>query len=103
MRDYDVKRDDLLPVKFAGQTHGFTKPIDWNKHSCGQDCGDLPLQLIFHSDTDVRQRSHQSVWALTWRQRIKLLFTGKVWLCVRNLQPPLSLHTHRVYPEGNRK
>ena len=38
-----------------------------------------------------------SCWSASWKQRLKILFTGRVWLQVRGVQPPVSLHAGRDY------
>lgn len=65
------------PVEFPEQT------IVWAK--------DQPPYRPLPAYTDERETI--SLWALTWRERFRVLFTGKVWLRQMNfggaLQPQL--------------
>jgi hypothetical protein len=46
-----------------------------------------------------------SCWALTWRERIKLLFTGHLWCMVKTFNQPLQpmlLQTDKLFVESEK-
>lgn len=73
----------MIPIPFLEMNRTFTEPKNWSE---AESCLDLPAydngkQLI-------------SCWKGTWKDRIRYLFTGKIWLWVWARQPPpVSLDT----------
>ena len=45
-----------------------------------------------------------SCWKLSWRERMYALFTGKVWLTVWGMQPPVNVHAEYPFetPQRNK-
>lgn len=70
----------MKPIKFEEANRNLTKPDGMEA-----ECGDLWIY------TDGYRCI--SCWKLSWKQRIKALFGGKVWLCVLSggTQPPVWL------------
>ena len=64
----------MKPIEFPEQT------MVWAK--------DQPPYLPLPAYTDDRETI--SLWALTWRERIRALFTGRLWLRQLNLGNPLQ-------------
>ena len=64
----------MKPIEFPEQT------IVWAK--------DQPPYLPLPAFTNDRETI--SLWAMTWRERICLLFTGKLWLRQINFGQPLQ-------------
>lgn len=69
----------MKPIKFKESNKILNKPEGWTDKQCS------PLHV--HNDG----RYSISCWAPTILERIKLLFTGRVWLwvCSGNTQPPV--------------
>lgn len=64
------------------------KPIEFKEQNCvyAKDQPEyIPLPVHKTEDGTV-----VSCWALTWRERIKLLFTGKIWWTVLTFNSPLQ-------------
>ncbi len=67
------------------------KPIKFPEHNCvyAEDQPDyipLPVYKVHESP----QGEAISCWKLSWRERIKLLFTGKLWWCTSTFHKPLQ-------------
>lgn len=72
----------MKPIKFEEQTAVLHKPVSMTN----KECGALPVWT--NGEMCV------SCWKLTFRERIKALFLGKIWLYVHSgeaTQPPVSL------------
>ncbi len=70
----------MVPIKFKESNKTFIKPASMTD----KECGSLP----------VHQNEHHiiSCWKLSFKERIRMLFTGKVWLWVwGKKQQPISL------------
>ena len=54
-----------------------------------EECGSLPV----HFDNTSTPPQYISCWIGNWRERLKFLFTGKIWLGVLSYQsqPPVYL------------
>ena len=81
----------MIPVKFPEANKNLSKPCD----TANIECGDLWVY------TDGTQCI--SCWKLSWKQRLKALLFGKVWLSVRSdgTQPPVWLDCDKtVFEEG---
>ena len=76
----------MKPINFRQQTKILHRP----NNMTDEQCGALP---IF---TDRKQCL--SCWKATWRERLSILFYGKVWLGVRsgNTQPPVWLRGYKT-------
>lgn len=74
------------PISFVNMNMTFTKPVDWTGP---EECLDLPAydngkQLI-------------TCWKGTWKDRIRYLFTGQIWLWIwAKVPPPVAIDTR--YP-----
>lgn len=97
--------DQLTPCEFKGFTNKLTAPVGWNDKVDGS-CGELPIQAVetvlkkeqgVWRLENLRTPVRQSCWRLSLRQRLRLLLTGKVWLVVVGMQPPVSLYSKRPY------
>lgn len=69
----------MNPIKFKEANKNLTKP----KSMTDKECGSL---WVFNDGNQ-----NISCWKLSFKQRIKALFYGKIWLCVLsgNSQPPV--------------
>jgi hypothetical protein len=67
-------------------------------YGTADDVQDLP---VHH---DVVGGQIISCWALTWRERLSLLLTGRVWLCVlaRRTHSPVKVTTESPFTTGER-
>jgi hypothetical protein len=66
------------------------KPIDFPESTCvlAKDQPEyLPLPVHI---TCTRERITTSCWKLTWRERFKILLTGKVWVGQLTFGQPLQ-------------
>lgn len=64
------------------------KPIEFAENNCvyaknQRQYGNLPAHKTSNGMV-------LSCWTLTWRERIKLLVTGRIWCMVRNFNQPLQ-------------
>jgi len=80
----------MKPIEFKEQTKILQKP----HNMITKECGSLP---IFNDG-----RHCISCWQPTWREKLSILFYGKVWLSIRgrNTQPPVSLRGYKTAFEG---
>ena len=71
----------MNPVPFPQANRNLTAPAGMTR----EECGDLP--------TFTDGRHCISLWGLSWRERLRVLFTGRVWLWVwsGHTQPPVAL------------
>jgi len=64
------------------------KPIEFPEHNCV--CAkDQPQYLplpVYKTEDGVAT----SCWALSWRERLKVLFTGRIWWSVLTFNHPLQ-------------
>lgn len=68
----------MEPKKFKEANITFTKPASMTD----SECGSLPAYRNRHQII--------SCWRPTWKERLKILFTGSVWIGVRGQsQPPM--------------
>lgn len=58
------------PVEFPEQNFVYKRPQSMTE----EQCGDLPCYRNPQGPATV------SCWKMPWRQRLQILFTGKVWL-----------------------
>jgi hypothetical protein len=74
----------MKPVRHAHTNATLGKPIDWDKFSRGEPCGNLPVVYM-----DGR---FYSFWKVTWKEWFALLRGKPVRLCVvGDSHPPVSL------------
>ena len=71
----------IYPCKFPEANRNLTQPDNMTDEECGS--------LWVYTDGN----QCVSCWQLTWRQRLRLLFSGKIWLGVLSgyTQPPVWL------------
>jgi hypothetical protein len=70
----------VKPIKFAEANIVFSKPDSMSD----DECGSLPAHKY---DNGII-----SCWKMSFKERIKVLFTGKVWFDVMSkFQPPIWL------------
>ncbi len=70
----------MKPIEFPEQTKVLGKPASMTDEECGS-------MAVW---TDGKQCI--SCWVGSWRERLKFLFTGKMWLSVitgTSIQPPV--------------
>lgn len=75
-------------IKFKEQNIVFGKPEGWTDEQC------CSLPAYWGEDQII------SCWKLSFKERIKLLFMGIMWLCIySNVQPPVYLTTDNPFIE----
>jgi hypothetical protein len=75
----------MTPIAIKNATHVLGKPEGWDEESRGT-CNGLP---VIQSDGVF-----YSYWRASWRERMRVLFAGKVRLCVASAaHPPVMLDT----------
>lgn len=75
-----IKKPDARPIKFPQVNFTYTKPAEMTK----EECGDLPC---FRSENRTI-----SCWEFSWRDRLRFLWTGKMWLMlISSGHPPVCL------------
>lgn len=69
----------MSPIKFKEQNRILQKPLGMTKEECS------PLPVFADGQQSI------SCWQATWWERIKFLFSGRVWVCVLSgkTQPPI--------------
>ena len=77
----------MKPIQFTGQTIVLQKPSNMTDEECS------PLAILQANDTCI------SCWQMTLRERIKVLFTGVIWLGVLSgkTQPPVFVEVNRPF------
>jgi hypothetical protein len=77
----------MKPIEFEGQTKVLQRPSGMTEEECGS------LAILNLDNTCI------SCWKMTWRERIKALFTGKIWLGVLSgqTQPPVYCAVDRPF------
>lgn len=83
----------MKPVEFPQQN------IDWKKprSMTDEECSSLPA---------YRDEEHSiSCWHLDWKERLKVLFTGQVWLWIwmGGQQPPVMISTKLPWPKKRKE
>lgn len=74
----------MKPIQFEEVTMFFTRPDNMTDEKCKS----LPVYTEPGVDDII------SCWKLSWKERIQILFTGKMWLGVMSLgHPPVWLST----------
>ena len=81
----------MKPVDFSEQNKVLVKP----EGMTDKECGDLPIHQ--HGEFCI------SCWGGGWRDRLRFLFTGKVWLWVWSgqTQPPVKVVTENPWGSSN--
>ena len=81
----------MKPVEFKHKTKTLTKP----KGMTDDQCGDLH---VFQKDN-----TSISCWSASWKERLKILLFGKIWLGVvaGASQPPVYLVTERPFTDDD--
>jgi len=69
----------MKPVQFKGQSTVLRKPADMSDEECA------PLPILRLGGSCI------SCWEMDWRERVKALFTGRIWVGVLSglTQPPI--------------
>lgn len=76
----------MQPQDFAGSNYVFKAPPDMTE----EECGDLPVYAT--RDNELESSVFISCWRPSWRERLSLLFFGRVWLEVYSHgQPPVAI------------
>ena len=83
----------MKPIKFAEQNLTVAKPPGMTE----EQCCDLPACRPGNGQTI-------SCWGMTWRERAKVLLTGRVWhgQCAERSIPPVWLSVDKPFVK-NRK
>lgn len=73
----------MEPIEFPEQTKVLEPPEGWDQEENGE-CGRLPVGVY---DGQVI-----SCWKLSWKERLQMLFCGRLWVFVFSgaTQPPIS-------------
>lgn len=73
----------MKPIDFVESNRDLTKPKDMTDAQCQT----LPI----HNDGE----HCISLWKADWKERLRFLFTGEIWLWVRSgmTQPPVKVST----------
>lgn len=71
----------MEPVEFKEANKNLLKPEGWTD----EECGSLPVY--------TNGKVCISLWKMTWKERLSVLFFGKLWLFVHSgaTQPPVAL------------
>lgn len=79
----------MKPIKFKNHSRVLEKP----KSMTDEQCESLPILQL--NDTNI------SCWAAGWRERLRILLTGKVWLGVLSgaSQPPVYLSASQPFSD----
>jgi hypothetical protein len=77
----------MKPIRFEGQTVELQKPPGMTD----EECGSLPILRL--DGTCI------SCWQMTWKERLKALLTGRVWLGVLSghTQPPVYVTVEQPF------
>ena len=83
----------MEPIQFSEATKTLTEPVEWDSTARGS-CGGLP---VFNDGEESI-----SCWKATWRERIKILLTGRLWLRVvsGSSQPPVAVQVDSPWVTG---
>lgn len=83
-----IKFKDMKPIDFKESTKVLGRPSTMT----AEECGSLPVW------SDGRQCV--SCWKPSFRERLKILFSGKVWLGVLSMgsQPPVYVTADSIFP-----
>ena len=75
----------MIPIRFEEANTTYT----------GEGCGDLPAWHGF----DINQKFRIiSCWRMTWRERLKALVTGRLWLDIWSTSlPPVALLSDKPF------
>lgn len=78
----------MQPIDFPEKTDVLNKPATMTD----EECGSLPIYR------DPRRTVCVSCWRPTWRERLSILFFGKIWVHVHSgvSQPPIALEGKRT-------
>lgn len=73
----------MIPQDFPQKTKILERPLEMTEEECA------PLAIYQEPDKGYCL----SCWRVTWRERLSILFFGRVWLWVINgpSQPPVAL------------
>ena len=75
----------MIPKTFPEQNRILFKPKDMV-----DPCGILPVH--------VDGKYIHSLWSLSWRERLRVLFTGRLWVTVYGEgHPPIALSTEKQF------
>lgn len=76
-----------IPVDFEESNKLLTKPPGMTDEECG------PLPVFNDGQQSI------SCWQLPWRDRLRVLFTGKIWLgvCMGITQPPVFISARKLF------
>ena len=77
----------MTPIEFKGQTLVLKRPDNMSD----EECSSLPIARL--------ENTCISCWQMSWRERIEVLLTGKVWLGVLSgqTQPPVYVTVERPF------
>lgn len=76
----------MTPIEFPEQDRVFAENQD--------QYGDLPSLKL-----DTKEGEVISCWKLTLKERIMILFTGKIWMCLWSFNKPLMPSSITAYKE----
>ena len=82
----------MEPTKFVQANKNLLKPEGMKDEECGS------LQVFTDGKVCI------SLWQMTWGERLKALFFGKVWLFVHSgqTQPPVALMVEKeIFTQGD--
>jgi hypothetical protein len=78
----------MKPWNFAEANRLLEAPSNWESHKHGE-CQPLP---IYHDNGLM-----MSCWSLSWRERLRVLFSGRLWLTiVGDAHPPVVLSAEQL-------
>ena len=80
----------MKPIKFDESNANLARPSDMTD----EQCQSLPIVRVQYPEwvTCV------SCWQMSWRDRLKLLVTGKVWLgVIGHTQPPVFIEADKPF------
>lgn len=82
----------MNPIKFKGMQTSLGRPDGTTEEQSG------PLPIV-HLNREAMGTTCVSCWRMSWRERLKALVTGRVWVEVWSgaTQPPISIGADKPF------
>lgn len=87
----------MIPIRIAGHTHSWGKPLDWDEEKLGP-CATLYARQVQYEETGAR--GFESAWQPTQEELLAILQGGTIYLRIMMPQHPVvSLWAEAAPPE----